>query len=24
MDKYHNKKHQGINEKPIEKYKNAA
>ncbi|WP_256437276.1 IS3 family transposase [Flavobacterium sp. CS20] len=24
MDKYHNKKHQGINEKPIEKYKNAT
>jgi len=24
MDKYHNKNHQGINEKPIVKYKNAA
>jgi putative transposase len=24
MDKYHNKNHQGINQKPIEKYKNAA
>lgn len=24
MDRYHNKNHQGINQKPIEKYKNAA
>lgn len=24
MEKYHNKNHQGINQKPIEKYKNAA
>lgn len=24
IEKYHNKKHQGINQKPIEKYKNAA
>ena len=24
LERYHNKNHQGINQKPIEKYRNAA